>query len=190
MGKSTQKSCTSENGEMKFPNMRDIMILEFWKLIRSFSGSPHYHYYHTCLENGEKIEGEAKVLLCERWGATKYIRWQCYSSEFTGKGHRDKEEKGAEGGPSWKLYTWSLTFKLKKKEKKTYSEILNTWLIILTSVYKIMKEEARASSMLGKHPDNTSTSILVLIFKIKSRPRPDWNRKASMLSFVAALSKT
>lgn len=52
-GKRTQKSCTSEHGGMKFPNLRDVVLLEFWKLTRSLLGSPHRYYYHTHMQDEE-----------------------------------------------------------------------------------------------------------------------------------------
>lgn len=40
---------------MKFPNLRDVVLLEFWKRTRSLLGSPHRYYYHHTrrMRNGQ-----------------------------------------------------------------------------------------------------------------------------------------
>lgn len=63
-----------------------------------------------------------------------------------------------------RLYTWSWTSILKRKPFRDSTQGIG---------HIILETEARASSLQGKHPDNTSTLVLTLIFKIKSRPRPD-----------------
>lgn len=80
------------------------------------------------------------------------------------EGTETNRRKGQQGLDHQRLYTWNWASILKRKPFRDSKQ---------GTGHIILKAEARASSLQGKHPDDISTLVLTLIFKIKSRPRPD-----------------
>lgn len=101
--KSTQESCTSENEEIKFPYLRNVVFLELGNWPK-FARQSH-RYYHTHMQHGK--QREKQEYYCVKTRSSKGHRMTLLQLRV----HREEQNSGrwAEAGPSWKFYNLKRT---------------------------------------------------------------------------------